>query len=102
MELYRCGITKLETYGTKQNDYLRTLQNTRVVDMKDASCANQKKVEQTSTRQPTATSMQHAGCGDETSVPSKQWGHAMKTFCETTTFHGLRNVTEPRSNRGRR
>ena len=100
MELCHCGINKWETFGTKQNDSPRTLQNTRVVDMKDASCANQKKEKQTSTCQPTAASMQHGGFGDETSVPSKQWGHAVKAFCETTTFHGLRNVTESRSNRG--
>ena len=74
----------------------------RDVDMKDASYANQKKEEYASTCQPTATSMQHDGFEDETSVQSKQWGHAVKTFCEKTTFHGLRNVTEPKSNRGRR
>ena len=101
-EQHHCGITNTETYGTKQNEYLRTLQNTRVVDMKDASCAKQLNEEQTSTCQPKATSMQHDGCGVETSVPGKQWGHAIRTFCETTTFHGLRNVTEPRSNRSRR
>ena len=27
---------------------------------------------------------------------------ALKTFCETTTFHGLRNITEPNDNGARR
>ena len=102
MELCHCCITNLATYGTKQNDYFRTLQNTHVVDMNEASCANRMKEEHASTCQPTATSMLHGGCGDEPSVPSKQWSHAIRTFCETTTFHGLRNVTKPRSNRVRR
>ena len=26
------------------------------------------------------------------SVAMERWGHSFNTFCETTTFHGMRNV----------
>ena len=44
-----------------------------------------------------SASTQHSGAGEETDGRRKRWGPALKTFCEKTTFHGLRNVTESTS-----
>ena len=51
-----------------------------------------------STSSMIAASPQRCGAGEETDERRKGWGPALKTFCEKTTFHGLRNVTESTSN----
>ncbi|KAK2160635.1 hypothetical protein NP493_1635g00020 [Ridgeia piscesae] len=40
------------------------------------------------------TSLQGDDAGEKTDKTSKQWGLTLQTFCENTTFHGLRNVVE--------
>jgi len=66
------------------------------------AAGNQKDKSQKSDRPSMTTSLQHGDAGDETSESSKQWGHAFRTFCETTTFHGLRNVVGSTSHNARR
>ncbi|KAK2154565.1 hypothetical protein NP493_2166g00001 [Ridgeia piscesae] len=40
------------------------------------------------------TSLQVDDAGEKTDKTSRQWGLTLQTFCENTTFHGLRNVVE--------
>ena len=63
---------------------------------------NRKDKCQKSDRPFMAPLLQHDDAGDETRESSKQWGHAFRTFCETTTFHGLRNVVGSTSHNARR
>ena len=67
-----------------------------------AAAGNQKDKSENPDRPSMAPLLQHGDAGDETRESSKQCGHAFRTFCETTTFHGLRNVTESTSHNARR
>jgi len=50
----------------------------------------------------TTTSRQDGDSRPEMDDESKPWGRAFSTFCEKTTFHGLRNVTDSTRNVTRR
>ncbi|KAI0237642.1 hypothetical protein LSAT2_011819 [Lamellibrachia satsuma] len=66
------------------------------------SSANQMQDSQMPDKPLIVTSMQIDEAGDETGERSTQWVRALKGFCETTTFHGLRNVAESTNNSVRR
>jgi len=70
--------------------------------MEDTSSTDQTQETQMSGTPSILTSLQHGHAGDETTESSKHWGRAFRNFCETTTFHGLRNVTETTSHVSRR
>ena len=73
-----------------------------LVPMKGTSSANQMQDSQMPDNPLIVKSMQIGEAEDETGERSKQWVRALKGFCETTTFHGLRNVAEPTSSLARR
>ncbi|KAI0232388.1 hypothetical protein LSAT2_017285 [Lamellibrachia satsuma] len=62
------------------------------------SSANQMQDCQTPDNPLKEKSMQTYGAGEEKGERSTQWVRALKGFCETTTFQGLRNVAESTSN----
>ena len=70
--------------------------------MKGTHSANQMQYSQTLDNPSIVKSMQIDEAGDETGVRRTQWVRALKGFCETTTFHGLRNVAGSTSNSVRR
>ena len=70
--------------------------------MEDTSSTNQTQETQMSGTPSVVTSLRHGDAGDETTESSKHWGRAFRKFCETTTFHGLRNITATTSHVSRR
>ena len=70
--------------------------------MKGTHSANEMQDSQTPDNPLIVKSMQIIEARDEKDERSTQWVRALKGFCETTTFHGLRNVAESTRNSVRR
>ena len=73
-----------------------------VVVVKGTHSANQMQDSQTPDNPLIVKSMVIDEAGDETGERSTEWVRALKGFCETTTFRGLRNVAGSTSNSVRR
>ena len=69
-----------------------------LIPVKGTSSANEMPDSQSPDSPLMMSSLSLGDSGDKSHAESKPRSHAFTTFCETTTFHGLRNVAESSSN----